>query len=66
MLNSAYFSSNGSVIEKGTKLYYDQAFSEGFTRYIMYVNIEEQDKVLENLETSSKYSITPYWFEPVK
>lgn len=66
ILNSTYSCSNGSLIKEGTKLCYDSAFSEGFSQYIMYINIEEQDKRLEKVEPPPKYSIIPYWFEPVE
>nr|WP_206425903.1 hypothetical protein [Ralstonia solanacearum] len=28
------------ILPKGTSLYYDQAFPEGFVRYRVYVNVE--------------------------
>lgn len=29
-----------SILPKGTSLYFDQAFPEGFTRYKIYINVE--------------------------
>jgi hypothetical protein len=42
-LNKDYVMDNGSHIAKGTMLQIDKGFSEGFTRYLLYVNISDAD-----------------------
>lgn len=61
-LKSDYTSQNGSILKSGTKLCYDQGFSEGFTRYILYVNIGADDLHVEKIEQAEKYLVFPYWF----
>jgi hypothetical protein len=42
--------SNGlSMLPKGTTLYFDQAYPEGFTRYKVYINIDRLPLKLEEL-----------------
>lgn len=38
-----------SLLPKGTVLYFDKAFSEGFTRYKVYINIDRMPLELKNL-----------------
>ncbi|AXV83403.1 hypothetical protein [Ralstonia solanacearum] len=51
--------SNGpiSILPKGTSLYYDQAFPEGFVRYKIYINVEGVK--LESQEATEKFWIDP-------
>lgn len=46
-----------SILPKGTTLYYDQAFPEGFVRYKVYINVEGVN--LETHETDEKFWIDP-------
>ena len=46
------------LLPKGTSLYYDQAFPEGFVRFKIYVNVEGVK--LESYETNEKF-----WLEPL-
>ena len=46
-----------SLLPKGTTLYYDQAFPEGFVRYKVYVNVEGIN--LETHEADEKFWIRP-------
>lgn len=46
-----------SLLPKGTTLYYDQAYPEGFVRYKIYVNVEGVK--LESHETTEKFWIDP-------
>ncbi|MCO5414928.1 hypothetical protein [Ralstonia mojiangensis] len=46
-----------SILPKGTSLYYDQAFPEGFVRYKVYVNIEGIK--LDSQEVTEKFWIDP-------
>lgn len=45
------------LLPKGTTLYYDQSYPEGFTRYKIYVNIDRYP--LDLTELSDPYSIDP-------
>jgi hypothetical protein len=59
-LKENFLLDNGIVLKKGTFLRFDKTLSEGFKRYILYVNyksdatIESKDYMLENL-------VKPYW-----
>lgn len=46
-----------SLLPKGTTLYFDQAFPEGFVRYKVYVNIEGIK--LDSKEVGDNYGINP-------
>ncbi len=46
-----------SILPKGTSLYYDQAFPEGFVRYKIYINVEGVK--LESQEATEKFWIDP-------
>lgn len=46
-----------SILPKGTTLYYDQAFPEGFVRYKVYINVEGVN--LETHEADEKFWIDP-------
>ncbi|BCL94787.1 hypothetical protein ACNRBS_06510 [Ralstonia pseudosolanacearum] len=46
-----------SILPKGTSLYYDQAFPEGFVRYKIYINVEGVK--LESQEVTEKFLIDP-------
>ena len=52
-------SENGptTILPKGTSLYYDQAFPEGFVRYKIYVNVEGVK--LDSQEVTEKFWIDP-------
>tara|TARA_B110000977_G_C11063203_1_gene486752 strand:+ start:327 stop:617 length:291 start_codon:yes stop_codon:yes gene_type:complete len=42
-LDADYQMDNGSQLTKGTALEVDKGFGEGFTRYILYLNISDAD-----------------------
>jgi hypothetical protein len=44
-------------LPKGTNLYYDQSYPEGFTRYMIYVNVDRYP--LDLSEQSDPYAIDP-------
>lgn len=46
-----------TILPKGTSLYYDQAFPEGFVRYKIYVNVEGVK--LDSQEVTDKFWIDP-------
>lgn len=51
------------LLPAGTSLYYDQAFSEGFVRYKIYVNVE--GVLLESKEATEKFWLSPLTAFPV-
>ncbi len=62
VLQNDYSHSELGFLKKGTKLKYDAAMSEGFSRYILYINISDADKL--KLEKSNNINeIDPYWIE---
>lgn len=60
VLDSDYQGENKSLLKKGTVISYDQGFSEGFSRYVLYINIKD-------FEAPKKFTkekeIQPFWFE---
>jgi len=50
--------STASILPKGTSLYFDQAFPEGFVRYKVYINVEGV-----NLDTTEVKD--EFWIEPL-
>jgi hypothetical protein len=64
-LNEDYSLPDGGLLKKGTKLKYNAAFPEGFTQYIMYINMPswtDNDITFEK----EKYAVIPHWIEPLK
>lgn len=58
-----YFIENVGVIRKGTILKVDKGFSEGFTRYVLFLNISSSEKFdLHNSDFHDE--IVPYWLKP--
>ena len=57
-----YYQNELGLIKKGTKLKYDKGMSEGFSRYILYINISDGDNL--QLKKSENFNeINPYWIE---
>ncbi len=50
------------VLKKGTMLKYDKGFSEGFSRYILYINISDADNLTQK-KSESYGEVIPYWIE---
>jgi len=50
VLTGAESSNTFNVLPKGTTLYYDKSFDEGFTRYKVYINIDRMPLKLEALQ----------------
>lgn len=48
-------------LKTGVKIKYDEGFSEGFTRFILYLNAK--DVSLKRLNVSKENHIIPYWLE---
>jgi hypothetical protein len=61
-LEQDYVDENIGIIKKGTLLKYDQPFSEGFTRYILYLNIHDSEAPKFKKETFND-EVIPYWIE---
>lgn len=54
------------IFPKGASLYYDTGFSEGFSRYIMYVNISDSYTNDKNiLEFNQEDIISPIWLNKI-
>ena len=47
-----------TLLPKGTSLYYDQAFPEGFVRYKVYVNVE-------GVQLNSNEAEDEFWIDPL-
>mgnify|MGYP003575240356 CR=1 FL=1 len=64
ILENDYRDDSGSTIKKGTKLKFDKGYSEGFSRYILYINIEDfEEPEKQDLKSNNYNEIIPYWFE---
>lgn len=50
VLSADTTSAHVHLLPKGTTLYYDQGFAEGFTRYRVYVNIDRTPLALQELD----------------
>jgi hypothetical protein len=60
MLLSGDSSANSyHMLPKGTTLYYDQSYDEGFTRYKVYINIDRMPLNLVTLQDPT--TIIPIW-----
>lgn len=53
---------NGGELKKGTILKTDKVFSEGFTRYILFINLRDSEKMKPYNAIRSDVTI-PYWLE---
>lgn len=59
-----YNITNGlGTIKKGTKLKIDAVVGDGFTRYILYLNIKDSEPIQVD-SVKGKFNIKPYWLEP--
>jgi hypothetical protein len=63
LLSGADQDSRQYLLPKGTSLYYDQAFPEGFVRFKIYVNVEGVK--LESHESTEKFWLDPLTAFPV-
>ncbi len=62
ILQNDYFHKELGLLKRGTKLRFDEGMSEGFSRYILYLNISDADNL--KLKTSNYINeIDPYWIE---
>lgn len=63
MLSGSGPQGHNYLLPTGTSLYYDQAFPEGFVRYIVYVNVEGVK--LESREVTEKFWVDPLSAYPI-
>jgi hypothetical protein len=63
MLQSSEATGTSYLLPKGTRLYYDQAYPEGFVRYRVYVNVEGVK--LESRQLDDPTEIAPLTAFPV-
>jgi hypothetical protein len=63
-LQENYTDKELGTIKKGTILKYDQGFSEGFTRYILFLNIHDSEQ--PKLKEENIEDVIPYWIEKEK
>lgn len=63
-LKNDYCVEDVGFLEKGTLLKFDQAYSEGFSRYILYLNLQSvNSSFTDNYDTNHKNEIIPYWLK---
>lgn len=60
-LQSDYKIETHGTLKKGTLLQYDRSYPEGFTRYIMYVNLKDTN--VKEHKSEHEDEIIPYWLE---
>ncbi len=63
MLAGGHENNATTLLPRGTSMYFDQSFPEGFTRYIVYVNVEGVQ--LELKEANDKFWLDPLSAWPV-
>jgi len=59
-LKSDYVIEDGGLVKEGTILRVDKPFSEGFTRYILYLNLSDGE-VIDVYDPERRDEIIPYW-----
>lgn len=59
-LNRDYCIDNVGYLKSGTLLQVDKGMSEGFTRYVLYLNLNDGEDVTE-YDTQEKDMVIPYW-----
>lgn len=62
ILDKDYEISNIGVLRKGAKIKFDKGMDEGFSRYILYLNIKGENFEKDKTET---YDIVPYWLNEI-
>jgi len=58
ILDKDYELEQNGMLKKGTIIKYDAGMSEGFDRFILYINIKGNDFIRD---TNEIYDIVPYW-----
>lgn len=62
-LNHNYRIEGIGEVKKGTKLRFDVSMSEGFARYILYLNLKDSDVTI--YKTDHKDVVIPYWLSRI-
>ena len=62
-LSDSYCIDDIGYLKKGVVLRVDKSMPEGFTRYVLYLNLSDAEKVLK-YETANYGTIMPYWLNP--
>ena len=55
---------NEGILKKGTILRIDEPMPEGFTRYIMYLNLKGDGTEIYKTDKNKDFLIIPYWLLP--
>ncbi len=61
ILNEDTYIGEVGTLKKGTILRYDDSYPEGFTRFILYLNVKGID--LRKSKEDNDNKIKPYWLE---
>ncbi|MCB0697743.1 MAG: hypothetical protein KDC07_10285 [Chitinophagaceae bacterium] len=59
ILNADYNIEGAGILQKGTVIKMDAGMDEGFTRYILYLNLKGGD--IQKVDTLKSDIIVPYW-----
>lgn len=65
VLQNDYKIENMGHLKRGTILRIDESYPEGFTRYILYLNMSQNEKT-EKKKSEHDYEIMPYGLSPVR
>jgi hypothetical protein len=63
-LKNDYRIDNSGYLKKGTVIRVDHGMDEGFTTYILYLNLSDGEDI-ESYKTEHKYTVIPYWLNSV-
>jgi hypothetical protein len=63
-LTADYAIADVGTLNKGTVLKVDEGMSEGFTRYILYLNLKGDNVTVYKTEHPDE--IIPYWLQPIE
>lgn len=63
-LQEDYQVENLGTVKKGLMLRVDEAMSEGFTRYILYLNLKGGN--IKPILSDKPEEIIPYWLNPIE
>lgn len=59
-LTEDYCIEGAGKLMKGTTLKFDKSFPEGFSRFVLYINISDAEN-LDKYPTDKKSLVIPYW-----
>lgn len=64
VLKMDYNIQKAGTIKAGTIIKFDKAFSEGFSRYVLYLNIPDSE-TLDKYKSEENDIIIPYWLREI-